>query len=203
MGKLKQSDLDSLELCDDKPYGAQSGRKGASTHACHRSNVCSVISVFLRAGWSLGGVFPHYLKYADHGDHAVGRAVLGSDDFSADWAMLPPEFDPDELGNIPFVSIIPNYSLMSNTMQNAMRHLLPLVVLHREWLVNTCSSKDKLFESNFWTNRYQESLEPVILCPVPFKRERTLRTSVLSTYYSCEVTTNNDIMNSYGRNFQL
>jgi hypothetical protein len=172
MNSEEPDELDILELSVDRPYGAQSARKGSATHASHRSNVCSVISVFIRAGWSLGGVFPRYLKYADHGDQAVAKATLGLDDFSTDWGLLPPEFKPDCLHKIPFGDIVPLYSIMSSNLQVVIRHLLPLVTLHKDWLEQTLDRHDKLFHGEFWKRGFADA-QDWIYPPVPFLRSET------------------------------
>ena len=64
--------------CDANDIGTHSIRKGAATYctcACHPGP--PIVSVCLRAGWTLGRVKERYLKYDAAGDQLVGRCLSG------------------------------------------------------------------------------------------------------------------------------
>ena len=93
-------------------FGSHSNRKGAVTYLCNAivSGV-SIISIFMRAGWSISKQHNPYFHQGDGGDHYCGRSVAGLNVLSYDFAVLPPRFDP----NLPsptiddYRTIIPGY----------------------------------------------------------------------------------------------
>jgi hypothetical protein len=57
-------------------FGSHSARKGASSHACSGTTVSPpIVSICLRAMWSLGHVKERYLQYEKAGDQYLGRVV--------------------------------------------------------------------------------------------------------------------------------
>ena len=73
--------------------GAHSLRKGAVTHAAGATTAApSIISIILRAGWSLRGVENRYFRHEAAGDQYLGRILAGLDPTSGEFAILPPWF---------------------------------------------------------------------------------------------------------------
>ena len=75
--KHKDTYLDNGQ--DPTLLGTHSIRKGAATYCC--AGVVPgppVVSVCIRAGWSLGRVKERYLKYEVAGDKVVGRNLTGT-----------------------------------------------------------------------------------------------------------------------------
>ena len=66
-------------------------RKGAATEAA-ASPETSLPSVFHRGEWSLGIVQDIYFKFAEKGDHVLGRILAGLDPDSVTFDVLPPHF---------------------------------------------------------------------------------------------------------------
>ena len=65
--------------------GSHSARKGASSHACSGTTVSPpMVSICLRAMWSMGHVKERYLQYEKAGNQYLGRVVTG---LSADGAV--------------------------------------------------------------------------------------------------------------------
>ena len=77
--------------------GSHSARKGASSHACSGTTVSPpMVSICLRAMWSMGHVKERYLQYEKAGDQYLGRVVSGLDVNSVKFAVSPPYFEFDE-----------------------------------------------------------------------------------------------------------
>lgn len=53
----------------------------------------ATVSIYLRAGWSLGSVQNRYIHQSPGGDQFVGRAAAGLNVNSDEFADLPPHFD--------------------------------------------------------------------------------------------------------------
>ena len=51
-----------------------------------------MISVYRRAGWSIGNVQQRYIFLTEGGDRMVGRILCGGEWNSDDFAALPPHF---------------------------------------------------------------------------------------------------------------
>ena len=77
--------------------GSHSARKGAASHACSGTTVSPpMVSICLRAMWSMGHVKERYLQYEKAGDQYLGRVVAGLDVNSVNFAVSPPYFEIDE-----------------------------------------------------------------------------------------------------------
>jgi hypothetical protein len=75
--------------------GAHSARKGSSTFACSGTTAGpNIAAVSHRAGWTMGDVRDRYLKFEAASDAYLGRLTVGLPIMSADFALLPPHFDP-------------------------------------------------------------------------------------------------------------
>ena len=68
-------------------------RSRAVTHAAGATTAApSIISIVLRAGWSLRGVENRYFRHEAAGDQYLGRILAGLDPTSGEFAILPPWF---------------------------------------------------------------------------------------------------------------
>jgi hypothetical protein len=84
-------DLDGKEASD---FGSHSVRKGVATWVAAGCTVSPpIVSLCLRAGWSLGGVKDRYLFYENAGDQYVGRCASGLATDTTDFAISRPYFD--------------------------------------------------------------------------------------------------------------
>jgi hypothetical protein len=76
--------------------GSHSARKGASSHALSGTTVSPpMVSICLRAMWSMGHVKERYLQFEKAGDQYLGRVVCGLDVNDVKFAVSPPYFDFD------------------------------------------------------------------------------------------------------------
>ncbi len=79
---------------EEKDMGSHSARKGACSHALAGSTVAPpIVSICLRAMWSMGSVKERYLHYEKAGDQYLGRVVSEMDVSCKTFAVSPPYFD--------------------------------------------------------------------------------------------------------------
>ena len=72
------------------PY---SMRKGGATYSSSGTTMAPPIpSIFHRGEWSLGIILDIYWKFAEAGDHYLGRILAGLDPCSEKFGVLPPHF---------------------------------------------------------------------------------------------------------------
>ena len=78
---------------DSDELGTHSIRKGAATYCCAGIHPGSpIVSVCLRAGWTIGRVKERYLKYEYAGDELVGRSLTGISPTSCEFSTSPVYF---------------------------------------------------------------------------------------------------------------
>ena len=86
---IKYKDKHHTNEKDMTELGSHSIRKGAETYCCTLLHPRSpIVSVYQRAGWILGQVNEHYLKYENAGDNLVGRTLTGIPPVSGSFTML-------------------------------------------------------------------------------------------------------------------
>ncbi len=74
--------------------GSHSAWKGACSFAAAGSTVCPpMVSICLRAMWSMGLVKVRYLQFEKAGDQYLGWVVSGLDINNVSFAILPPYFE--------------------------------------------------------------------------------------------------------------
>ena len=80
--------------------GSHSTRKGACSLAASGSTVSPpIVSICLRAMWSMGGIKERYLHFENAGDQYLGRVVAGLDCNEHLFAVSPPYFDLSTVAN--------------------------------------------------------------------------------------------------------
>lgn len=86
----------------------------------------NVISMFLRAGWSVGEVQDRYLKYSDRGDQQCGRVAAGLDfNDGPGFNLLFPKFESkDVLTDEEWNTALPNYRACHLPFQACIPYLL-------------------------------------------------------------------------------
>ena len=127
----------------------------------------SPISIYLRAGWSLGPVQSRYILEAQGGDQLCGRAASGLNITNVEFSSLPPHFNTQN-GSILAVdewdNILPEYSTFYPAQfRPVITFLLASIVYHRRWLVSTFPAHHPLFNSRVWTSGIINRLEPLVL----------------------------------------
>lgn len=111
-------------------FGTHSFRKGIATYAAGFIGGPSILSIFLRAGWSLGQVQDRYITFSDGGDQFCGHVACGLDMTSERFSVLPPHFGSDEAKFLTverWQQIAPGYDTFPAPFQSALKHLLASV----------------------------------------------------------------------------
>ena len=146
--------------------GSHSFRKGVATLLSNMPGGPSAVSVFLRAGWSLGAVQSRYIFEGSGGDQYCGRAAAGLSINDPDFAILPPHFDQTDgsvLSVAEWEDILPGYSsFYPSCFRVTLPYLLASLVYHREWLVKTLPGNHLLFQQRVWTSGVLERLAPKV-----------------------------------------
>jgi len=147
--------------------GTHSFRKGVAEFLSGMVGGASPISIYLRAGWSLGPVQSRYILEAHGGDQLCGRAASGLDITNNEFATLPPHFNNQ---NGPILSIaewddiLPRYSTFYPAQfRPVISFLLASIVHHRHWLVSTLNRSHPLFNTRLWTSGIVERLSTLVL----------------------------------------
>ena len=96
--RLVQEMEGDLNGYDPSDFGTHSTRKGVATWVAAGCTVAPpIVSLCLRAGWSLGGVKDKYLFHENAGDQHVGRCAAGLDSTTTEFAVSRPYFDYSDL----------------------------------------------------------------------------------------------------------
>lgn len=150
--------------CDATSYGTQSVRKGSLSYLMSFPGAASAIAGLLRAGYSLGGVLPRYVRQMLAGDQSVGRTVCGLSPQSVDFSLLPPRFASVEAVNFgEFVCDLQTYPANFSLV---IAHCVASVVHHTDWLVANLPADHPLFLSRYWRGSYFSKLRSSVLPPV-------------------------------------
>ena len=148
---LSESDLTRLGG-EKKQIGTHSVRKGAASYCAGMVNGPSPVQIYLRAGWTLGGVQNRYLFAGAGGDQLTGRVLSGLPFNSSTFASLPPHFDAEGLALIQWPVVLPLYLRLPETFKRALPYLLASICFHEEWLRSTLSPHHPLFATHLFAS---------------------------------------------------
>jgi hypothetical protein len=162
IASLSQSEAQQLGGTK-KELGTHSVRKGASTHCTGMVNGPSFIHVYLRAGWSLGGVRDRYIFGGAGGDQLTGRVLAGLPFNEAAFASLPPHFDTVGAAQVAWSTAFPLYASLPDTFKRALPFLLASICHHEGWLRSTLPADHPLFVSPLFASGMLDSLRPHVL----------------------------------------
>ncbi len=150
--------------------GSHSFRKGIASILANCPGGPGAISIWLRAGWSLGPVQSRYIFQGAGGDQFAGRAATMLDINDVDFAILPPHFDLSDPHNKPpltlqeWESILPGYSeFYPAEFKQALPYLLASLIYHMDFLRATLSRNHPLFQQRVYTSGIEKKLKPLIL----------------------------------------
>lgn len=140
--------------------GTHSFRKGVSTYLGSQPGGPSPISVFLRAGWSLGRVQSRYIFENEGGDQFVGRAATGLPLTDIKFASLPPHFISEQiLTTAQWEEILPGYSnFYPVQFRTALPYLLASLVYHRNYIRQNYATTHPYFLTRLWRSNLLEQL---------------------------------------------
>jgi hypothetical protein len=162
LNMLTQLGVDVLEV------GTHSFRKGVAEFLSGMVGGASPISIYLRAGWSLGPVQSRYILEGQGGDQLCGRAASGLDITTNEFASLPPHFNTQNGLNVlsleEWDDILPGYTTFYPAQfRPAVRNLLASIIYHKEWLVSNLHVSHPLFNTRLWTSGVIDRLSPLVL----------------------------------------
>ncbi|KAF0712005.1 hypothetical protein AaE_012159, partial [Aphanomyces astaci] len=147
--------------------GSHSFRKGVATELANCPGGPHAVSIWLRAGWSLGNVQSRYIFQGAGGDQFAGRAASGLSVNDVSFASLPPHFHGVVLSPIQWDSILPGYSsFYPATFRCAVPYLLASLVHHYAWLKLNLNPNHPLLLSHAWTSGILPQLFPQVLTGV-------------------------------------
>jgi hypothetical protein len=138
--------------------GTHSFRKGIASFLSGTHGGPTAISIYLRAGWSLGPVQSPYILEGEGGDQVCGRAASGLPLTDVSFANLPPHFlrsDEDFLSTAEWEDILPGYSTFYPlNFREVIPFLLASLVYHVPYLAGVESSNPRhpLFLQRVWTS---------------------------------------------------
>ena len=133
--------------------GTHSVRKGAATYCCAGVHPGPpVISVCLRAGWSVGRVKERYLKYENAGDELVGRTLTGIPPTSCKFGISPAYFDRNEANEHDIENLVAMcFPLAKETLIGLTYVLSASFIFHEEWTVTNTKQDSPLLHSTFFS----------------------------------------------------
>jgi len=149
-----------LGIKEPGDLGSHSARKGASSFASAGSTVSPpMVSICLRAMWSMGPVKERYLQYEKAGDQYLGRVVSGLDVNNVSFAVSPPYFENDgieddvtEKINILLKSFTVGGDNLSGDVFRVLYFCFASLCYHFDYLVQITPGRSKLQASPFFTN---------------------------------------------------
>ncbi len=150
--------------------GSHSFRKGIASILANCPGGPGAISIWLRAGWSLGPVQSRYIFQGAGGDQFAGRAATMLDINDVDFVILPPHFDLSDPQKAPPLTlqewemICPGYSdFYPAEFKQALPNLLASLIFHMDFVRETLSPHHPLFQQRVYTSGIELKLRPLIL----------------------------------------
>ena len=159
--RVIENNLEEFLLLGIKPgdLGSHSARKGASSFASAGSTVSPpMVSICLRAMWSMGPVKERYLQYEKAGDQYLGRVVSGLDVNDVSFAVSPPYFESgiaddvsENINNLLKAFTVGGGNLSGEIFQ-VLYFCFVSLCYHFDYLVGITPRRSKLQASPFFTN---------------------------------------------------
>ncbi|KAH9132716.1 hypothetical protein AeRB84_020987 [Aphanomyces euteiches] len=147
-----------------KDIGTHSLRKGVSTALSNSPAGPQAVSVWLRAGWSLGSVQGRYIFAGAGGDQQVGRAAAGLDMNGIEFAALPPHFTRQALTIAEWEAILPGYrTFYPRGFCSVLPFLLASIVYHAEFLKISLHPSHPFFLSLLWSSGHLAKLKSQVV----------------------------------------
>ncbi|KAG9407286.1 hypothetical protein AC1031_021909 [Aphanomyces cochlioides] len=139
-------------------------RKGVATALSNNPGGPQSVSIWLRAGWSLGNVQNRYIFVGSGGDQFVGRAATGLNVNEEEFACLPPHFHDLVLSVSEWERILLGYSTWyDERFRPVVPFLLASLVYHQDWIAANFPPKHPIFFSSVWTSPLLANVKKVVL----------------------------------------
>ena len=135
---------------DSTLLGTHSIRKGAARYCCTgTSHGPPVVSVCLRAGWSLGRVKERYLKYKVVGDELVGRTLTGIPATNGDFGIS--SVYVNEYADNAFFENVMNFIFpIQGKSYPLLAQLVMAFIFHENFIVSTINPNSPLHDSAYF-----------------------------------------------------
>ena len=143
---------------DISMIGTHSFRKGIASFLSGTPGGPTAISIYLRAGWSLGPVQSRYILEGEGGDQVCGRAASGLPLTDVSFANLPPHFlrnNEDCLSTAEWEDILPGFSkFYPKNFREVVPFLLASLIYHQQYLteLQVSNPRHPLFLQRVWTS---------------------------------------------------
>ncbi len=148
-------------------FGSHSNRKGAVTYLCNQIvGGTSIISIFMRAGWSISKQHNPYFHQGDGGDQYCGRVVAGLNVLSYDFATLPPRFAGLSGPTCDDYNImITGYDSYPTSFKTVIPYLVASVIHHlsNSDNVRKIPNDHPIFKTLLWSNGYVQKYKDNIV----------------------------------------
>ncbi len=149
----------ALGICPGD-LGSHSAWKGACSFAAAGSTVCPpMVSICLRAMWSMGLVKERYLQFEKAGDQYLGRVVSGLDVNDVSFAISPPYFecgDNEDDVREEILTLRKEFKVGGHGIRGEIFQLLYFcfasLCYHFDFLVEVLPKRNKLQASPFFTH---------------------------------------------------
>ena len=148
-------DLYHAKHVDPEELGTHSIRKGAAAYCCAGVHPGPpIVSICLRAGWTIGRVKERYLKYENAGDELVGRTLTGIPPTSCEFGISPAYFiDQTNHNNTTtlidsFVSTV--FPVHKTKLRCLCKVLLATFIYHEEWNITNYPGTSVLLDSAYF-----------------------------------------------------
>ena len=154
----KNKELLLTQGIDISSIGTHSFRKGIASFLSGTPGGPTAISIYLRAGWSLGPVQSRYILEGEGGDQVCGRAASGLPLTDVSFANLPPHFlhsYEDCLSTEEWEEFLPGYrKFYPLNFREVIPYLLASLIYHQPYLVTLSLSNPghPLFLQRIWTS---------------------------------------------------
>ena len=137
--------------------GSHSARKGACSFASAGSTVSPpMVSICLRAMWSMGSVKERYLQFEKAGDQYLGRVVSGLDVNDVSFAISPPYFECDCYMKDKILTLLKDFTVGGHGIRGEIFQMLYFcfasLCYHFDFLVQRLPKRYKLQASPFFTH---------------------------------------------------
>ena len=114
-------------------YGTHSERKSMISVLSDQTDGPTGIHIKQRAGHSLGNVTDRYILMKSSGDAFCGRSLFGYAQESEEFAQLPPHWDQETLGVIPWDTLFPDICPSGSGYPAAFKTTVPLLYARLLW----------------------------------------------------------------------
>lgn len=142
MNQILKDNADDLAIYGNiVNLGSHSIRKGSATYCASGSTVApSIVSICLRAGWTISGAKERYLKFEGAGDQFVSRVASGLDPTTKNFAVSPAYFEAsnnDDEANIQgfFTRLYGAHIGVDRKVMHLCRMLLASIAYHYDWFM--------------------------------------------------------------------